>query len=1526
MKFASNKRIYLFTVTILLLLLLVLPLKNHFTNVEASSNDYQIRMLEVTENGVSELASLKTGISGLTIDTMSMKRFVALRDDLDGRYDAIYIGKGTYNPAQVSNQQPASEENRAKALDTKNMKNDITHLKADQITKEFINKGLYVFFHSQPFNDKDKKPQAEQGILYSSFNSYRLSSSNPKVKFVDDAGLANIFTDLKRQNSTYINDLKQRPRLQITNRIPNYDPNATNSKIYVPGEKLSFNFNITNAPNLQSSPLSVKLYIGLDKSIKMGEKQVVAETELNTSSGTIEYTLPKTYSGLLYWKLEINDYHKSQLKDFDSGVIRYRGEKTIVNILQVMPDTLTESSLLNTSNMDPLFLNTTDYQLNIAVKTMTQFNTYVNEKYAATKSYGLNGTYDMLIFGFVDEYYKKSNLNTNATNAITQFTGTFKQSALFTHDTIINLDANKKNWINNFMAITGQMNPETNLGHNAINLSTKVKPVNDGLLMQYPFYLSKRDDSNQQIDISTPQIAPTHNQYFTLNLEDPEVVSWYNIQSEASGTKIKPNGEYNQYQRDTEDSWNQYYTYSKGNITYSGTGHFFGVSDIPANLRNFPVWEQKLFVNTMYRAFIGANHAPEITVHTPTNGSSVPSYQNTILVDYTVTDLDFNDRDLTTEIRFKNGSTYFTDIEMSKTSIKSGQSIYRTVKNPLPNGGALDIEINAWDQNGALSSKTIRVNVLPSNTNLSVTRSLSQNVVNGKVEKGEPVTLSYSITPKSVPFDKVGTVNQTSNTQLITDIVFTENLPPNLEISGELPAGTIVTGNTASGYRLTRNLSNITYSLKTENGKQIYKPDSEQPITFQITVTPTQTQTYTLNDSKLTYVDIHAALPPLGITGEYNAFILQTTSLRGGTIKGPLASGGTVNFNNAGITVNEQFKGNVPYGIVTGGNVSLPEGTVYGNIMVKGAVTDQRPGSIQNGIIKYGELLNFNKHESYLLGLSDAIAKLPSNTSTTHEYGRLTVTGSSSINIVNMSTSVLNTLDSSELKVPQGSTVIVNVQQDGTSEPFLHFPLGSDGSRVLFNFSGTKPVRISQANVYGTILAPRSAITFDGGQVYGTIIGASMTMSSATLFHVPFTGNLPAEIYPLPVPIPTDPSSANLARTTLSFETLTITAEYKIKALQLESRTIYVGEGMRLIPTVVPSDVPDQAFLWTTTDTNYVQLDSSSGYITGLAKGTATVHVAALDGSGKQATATITVAERTPRSLTIDGDGTGEINDSIPLSAIYVQGNLNNQGPEANITYTWSVTNVTSGASNAVINTNPDYPSDDTKKVFSATQSGTYLVLLTVNSSNRDPITADKTIVITNPLKSLSIEGPITVMVGGQIDLKAIRNPADSDPSTLIWDFVQSTDNKMATLTPSSDGSTAKLTAGNTAKEGLLIKVSFQKITSTHMVNIVDLTGLRFRDQSITLEVGHTFQLTDILWAFPTSISIDQIKDNLSWVSDNSAIASVNNGTNINTRGTVTGVKKGSTLITVTYTGSTGTTVKADITVKVVAPQNDDRY
>lgn len=1517
MKLVSSKKFYLVTVSILLLLLLVLPLKNHFLNVEASPNEYQIRMLEITESGESDLTALKSGLANLTVDTMSMKRFIALRDDLDGRYDAVYIGRGTYSPAQVSNQVNASAEDRAKALNTTAVKNDITELKAKQIQEEFIDKGLMVIFNTQPFSDK---LQIERGNLYNFFNSYA-TSNKPNVKFVDNAGLEAIIKDLKSSNSTYISLLQQRPRLHITNRnqIIDYDPSNSNLKVYKPGDKLTFDFNITNASNLQNSPISAKLYIGLDSSLTMGPQQVVAETELNTASGTLEYTLPRTYSGVLYWKLEINDYHSvAQLKDYKSGAIRYRGEKTIVNVLQVIPDSGVNSSLLDPSYMNQQLLQSEDYELNITVKTMNEFNSYVEQKYAQTQKYGLNGTYDMLIFGFQDEYYKKANLSTTATAAVTQFINEFKQSVLFTHDTVINLDANNKNWVNHFKAITGQIDPETNLGHYAANLSTKVKPVNDGLLMQYPNFLSKRDDSNNQVSISTPQIAPTHNQYFTLDLNDPEVISWYNIESEPSGSQIKTNEtEYNQYQRDTSDSWNQYYTYSKGNVTYSGTGHFFGVTNIKPEQMNFPLWEQQLFVNTMYRAFMGANHAPEITVHTPVNGASIPSYQKTLLIDYTVTDLDLNDRDLTTEIRFKQGNTYISNTGMNKKAIKSGQNIHETLPNPLPDGGTLDIEINAWDSHGALSTRTVTVNIVKSTPNLEVTRSLSSNVLNGMVSKGEAVTIEYSITPKSVPFDKVSAENQAFSKQVISNLIFEEKLPPNLEITGALPPDMIKSGNLTEGYTLTRNLKDIPYSFKTEDGIKIFKPDSEQPINFQISLNPTQTGTYTLNDSSLSYVDIHG-IPStiLGLAGGYNAFILENTNIDGGSVNHSIASGGDLKLNHIYINTN---KNDLPYAVVAGGNLEFPEGTINGDVRFGGSFDKKDQGYIIGEYVQ-GKPIDFSKEKTYLEQLSDSLASKEANGTDNIEYSALVLNGTNTdTNIFDIDGSEFSKVNELKITAPAGSYLIINISGESVA---LNggFNLLSElkGDKILLNFHGTKNLELINMDINGSILAPQAAISFNGGKVHGNLIGLSLIGKPTLPFDEPFNSGFPT-------PSPTLPT--DLSRTTISFETLSFTAEYKIQGLSLESKTIYIGDEVRLIPTVTPSDLSHSVFQWTTSNPSVVRIDASSGDIVGLSKGTSEVIVRAMDGSGVLAKATITVEERTSRSLTINGKESGIIKESIPLNAIY---NQSNQGSETNLEYTWTVRNADpSGTGKATISPNPDFADDVSKVHFSADKSGSYIVQLTL-TSNYPTLTVEKLITISNPLTSLAINGPTTVMVGETIDLSAIKEPIDADAASLIWGFVQSNGDTFATLMPSEDGSTAKLIASGTAKEDLQIVVSSNEVTSSvHTVNIVDLTGLRFRDQSITIEVGKTFTLTSILWPFPTSISLDQIKNNLSWESAAPQIASVNNGADVNMRGTVTGVKKGMTIIKVSYdSGIVGKTpVTATITVKVTdSSQIGDRY
>ncbi len=75
---------------------------------------------------------------------MTMKRFVALRDELDGKYDAIVISSGDYNPTKLG---MTSNSNRSASHNTTNILNDITDLKAGQIKTFYIDKGLPVFLH-----------------------------------------------------------------------------------------------------------------------------------------------------------------------------------------------------------------------------------------------------------------------------------------------------------------------------------------------------------------------------------------------------------------------------------------------------------------------------------------------------------------------------------------------------------------------------------------------------------------------------------------------------------------------------------------------------------------------------------------------------------------------------------------------------------------------------------------------------------------------------------------------------------------------------------------------------------------------------------------------------------------------------------------------------------------------------------------------------------------------------------------------------------------------------------------------------------------------------------------------------------------------------------------------------------------------------------------------------------------------------------------------------------------------------------
>src|SRR5262249_959281 len=134
---------------------------------------------------ISDLSSLIGTDSRFSLETMSIKKFVALRDELDGKYDAIYFGKSLFNPTLET----------GKEHNTRYKENDITLLKSNEIKEKYVAKGLPVIAYSdssqkrcalyQGYLDSDNKWNRKNGNLFKLFDPYDSSSNQSSVIFVN---------------------------------------------------------------------------------------------------------------------------------------------------------------------------------------------------------------------------------------------------------------------------------------------------------------------------------------------------------------------------------------------------------------------------------------------------------------------------------------------------------------------------------------------------------------------------------------------------------------------------------------------------------------------------------------------------------------------------------------------------------------------------------------------------------------------------------------------------------------------------------------------------------------------------------------------------------------------------------------------------------------------------------------------------------------------------------------------------------------------------------------------------------------------------------------------------------------------------------------------------------------------------------------------------------------------------------------------------------------------------------------------
>lgn len=656
---------------------------------------------------------------------MSMPEFISKVDEINGKYDVVYIGNNTgslLNPASYS--ALGSDfgitilpEGGINGISSKEYysDNDITNRRA-AVLKDFISSKQLTIFDQSIFNAwsclKDTK-------LYQNFHSYVNNANYPNVVLVDTSFYFCKASNLKTAFSAYNSQVAKRPELTLNSKPSEYD-GTDNS--YQKDKSMGFNFDIRS--NSSTNDLTVKLYQDINgdgifksKDDYAGQSEQVYELDhRNSGTGyTVNYHLPDTSIGLGLqpWKLEITD-NGTGAKSYVTGSTAFKadsGNELKIRVLQLKPNRNTFSVYddLKNANGQNLLYKDGVYNISVTEMSVSDFNAAYADLQSGTppskpaKVNGvnktaptdLNGNYDMVIMGFADIYGGNDLTNNNALKALQNFIQT-NQSVMFTHDTQTYDVKSPGTWAynmtQNFRSLLGQQryyrtapdstryyDPMPNACKDSYGFSnltldranfglknglvtfqttTQAHKINDNLVTQFPFILG---------DI---QVAPTHFQYFQLDLEDENIVPVYTLKNSSGSTIYTHPG----------DGRNDYYTYTKGTITFSGTGHS----------RPDSIEEKKMFVNTIIKASRGANHAPTLEINGISNGMNISAASMSIDFSFKATDIDLRDQYLN------------ADIELATSQDGSNFSNYQKVKSFR----ATD-DVNSRLQNGVIQPVSI---------------------------------------------------------------------------------------------------------------------------------------------------------------------------------------------------------------------------------------------------------------------------------------------------------------------------------------------------------------------------------------------------------------------------------------------------------------------------------------------------------------------------------------------------------------------------------------------------------------------------------------------------------------------------------------------------------------------------------------------------------------------------------------------------------------------------------------------------
>lgn len=255
---------------------------------------------------------------------------------------------------------------------------------------------------------------------------------------------------------------------------------------------------------------------------------------------------------------------------------------------------------------------------------------------------------------------------------------------------------------------------------------------------------------------------------------------------------------------------------------------------------------------------------------------------------------------------------------------------------------------------------------------------------------------------------------------------------------------------------------------------------------------------------------------PLSLASGYDIFLFGstgTTSIHNLNVQG-IAVGNSLSLTNANVA-----NGDGAYAVVAGNNLFTANGSVNGAVAYGGTGTFNPNTSFSSTPVQ-ALPIDFAAAGQNLLAASTFYASLTPTGTSVFQFGGFTLNGTNTVlNVFNISAANLAASNFLNLTAPSGSTVIVNIEGSAASLQNMGINLnGPSASNIIFNFSQASSLSVSSVNLPGTVIAPLANVSLTNGNIGGSIIANSGSISNVQFGNSAFAGTLPEVMSAVPEP------------------------------------------------------------------------------------------------------------------------------------------------------------------------------------------------------------------------------------------------------------------------------------------------------------------------------------------------------------------------------------------------------------------------